>query len=102
MARLALAPDDQREWLCRTGTGGSADELAIELGESALMLHQLEEAGWIGPAPAALVRRIDGLLAVMSNRHSAEVWEPEALSTAPDWAEVRAVAKEFVFGLDQP
>jgi len=102
VARLALAPDDQREYLRRTGTGGSADELALELDYWARMLNQLEEAGWIPPSAADLVRRIDGTLDVMSDEHREELWEPSALSTAPEWAEVRALAKEVVFGIGQP
>jgi len=102
VARLALAPDDQREYLRRIGTGGSADELALELDEFAGMLDQLAEAGWIPPAQATLVRRIDGMLTKMSGRQNAALWEPSALSTAPEWTEVRALAKELVFGIGQP
>lgn len=97
VARLALAPEDQREYLRRSGTGGSADELALELDDSVQMLDQLEESGFIDPAQAAIVRRIDGMLSMMSGARHAALWEPEALSTAPEWAEVREAAKDFLF-----
>jgi hypothetical protein len=93
VARLALAPDDQREYLRRIGTGGSADELALEPEEFAERLGQLEEVGWIEPAQAALVRRIDGMLPMTSGQQNAALWEPAALSTALEGAEVRALPR---------
>lgn len=97
VARLALSPEDQREYLRRWGSAGLADPLAQELDDVAHLLDQLEEANWIDPAQAAMVRRIDGLLTTMSGAENAALWRPEALSTAPEWARVRAAAREFLF-----
>lgn len=62
VARLALAPEVQRDHLRRLGVGGSADELALELDDTAQRLDELEGAGWIEPERAATIRRIDGML----------------------------------------
>ncbi|TDB80673.1 hypothetical protein [Micromonospora sp. KC721] len=97
VARLALAADDQREYLRRIGTGGLADELALQLEAVVVLLEPLEEAGLVDPAQAALARRIDEMLDLMSGAQKAHLWEPEALSMAPEWVEVRALAKEFLF-----
>jgi len=40
------------------------------------MLDQLEEAGWIEPAQAALVRGIDGMLTMMSGQQNAALRQP--------------------------
>ncbi|GHJ09743.1 hypothetical protein TPA0907_41100 [Micromonospora humidisoli] len=97
VARLALAPDEQREYLRRAGTGGLADELALQLEAVVTLLEPLEEANLVDPAQAALAHRIDQMLDMMSGADKAHLWEPEALSTAPEWVEVRALAKEFLF-----
>ncbi|TDB77558.1 hypothetical protein [Micromonospora sp. KC723] len=97
VARLALAPDDQREYLRRAGVGGSVDELALQLEAVVALLEPLEEAELVDPAQAELARRIDQMLDLMSGADKAYLWEPEALSTAPEWVEVRALAKEFLF-----
>lgn len=99
VARLAMPADDQREYLRAAGVGRLADELALEFDDFVRMVGPLEEAGWIGPEQAALVRRIDGLLALMSGDGNAALWELAALEVAPEWGEVRALAKKFVFGL---
>jgi hypothetical protein len=96
VARLALAPEVQRDYLRRSGVGGSADELALDLDDAARLLDELEGADWIEPERAAAVRRIDGMLNAMSGPPSAALWEPGALSAAPEWAEVRAAAQEFL------
>ncbi|MEU8186690.1 hypothetical protein [Micromonospora carbonacea] len=97
VARLALTPDDQREYLRRAGSGSLADELALQLEAVVALLEPLEEADLVDPAQAALARRIDEMLDLMSGAEKAYLWEPEALSTAPEWVEVRALAKEFLF-----
>ncbi|MET8152548.1 hypothetical protein ACIBSW_16225 [Actinoplanes sp. NPDC049668] len=96
VARLALTPELQRDYLRRSGVGDSADELGLELDDAAHQVGELEDAGWITPERAAAVRRIDGMLSAMSDAPNAALWEPEALSAAPEWAEVRAAAGEFL------
>ncbi|GAB7042777.1 MULTISPECIES: hypothetical protein [Catenuloplanes] len=93
VARLALDADGQRAYLEAIGTAGLADELALELGEAALLMDQLEDAGWVSEADAALVRRIGALLDAMGGA----LWDPGVLATAPEWAAVRAAARRFIF-----
>ncbi|MFI6101281.1 hypothetical protein ACIA8G_37530 [Lentzea sp. NPDC051213] len=86
VGRLAMPADAQRAWLESIGTAPLADELALEF-DDALIRHRA-----VSTEAAALVARINGLLEDMSG--PGPVWHVDALATAPQWAEVRALAQE--------
>ena len=98
--RLASSAEEQRAWLTQNGLKVS-DELALEFGNFAELSVQLNDE----LLPAAARRRIstiDKHLDSMSGMEHAELWTPSALTDAPEWGEIRALAADLLALLPPP
>src|SRR2546428_13023609 len=87
LAILAAAPQDQAEYLRRTGVG--VDELALELDDVA---EAVVASGWLHDEAATAVRKVESRLTEMSGEANAQLWIGPALFGAPEWGEVRKLA----------
>ena len=96
VAVLALPAEDQAAWVDSLGVGPVVDELALELGDGALLAQQFVDAGWLGADVLSPLRALDALLKDMSGPDNASLWETSALDSLPQWAEVRERAKEVL------
>lgn len=96
VAVLALPAADQVTWVESLGVGPVVDELALELGDGALLAPQFVEAGWLGTDVLEPLRALDALLADMSGPANAPLWDVSALGSSPRWAEVREQAKQVL------
>ena len=85
--RLAKPASQQAEYLKSIGTAPSTDELALEFDD---LRHKCPTE----PAAVALTERIDALLEAMSG--PGPLWHTDSLATAPEWAEVRALAADLL------
>jgi hypothetical protein len=98
VAVLALPAAAQVDWLRSLGLGepGLADELALEFDDGFGMLAGLMAQGVVPDAATPILLQIDSLLSTMSEGSQPEVWEVEALSSAPQWEEVRELAQRVL------
>ncbi len=107
---LAEEPEEQIRYLSALGTLPLTDELAIQFGESVLLLDQLVAARLVSEETAAELRQIDRRLAAISGPSNARYWTPEALQESEEWQEIRrrggsiprlGHAEAFYFRLDR-
>jgi hypothetical protein len=92
----ALAQEAEAQMTLFPSFACVADELALEFEEC---LNGFTDAG--GPSTlssdqARLLKELDDKLTAMSGPAHAELWMDEALTTAPEWTEVRAAAKRLI------
>jgi hypothetical protein len=83
--RLAAPADSQIRELC----AGHPDELALDLDA---VLDAYVATGALRDEQIAALRELDAQLDRMSGKDNAELWTPEGLRDAPEWAEVRRLA----------
>jgi hypothetical protein len=96
IAILALPAGDQAAWVESLGVGPVVDELALELGDGALLAEQFVEAGWLSACALSPLRALDALLADMSGPRNSALWDVSSLDSSPRWAEVRERANEVL------
>ena len=96
VAVLSLPAADQVAWIDSLGMGPAVDELALELGDGALLAPQFVEAGWLGADVLPPLQALDGLLSDMSGPENAELWDVSSLESSPLWAAARAQANEVL------
>lgn len=99
VSRLGAPARRQVAYLRRLGVHPSVDELALEFHELALLAGGRTEQGDLTGAEAELVARLDAKLDAMSGAEHASLWTPDALSSAPEWDEVRELADECLKAL---
>ena len=106
---LAENPDEQLRYLSLLGNLLLTDELAIQFGDSVLLLNQVVDAGLISEETAGVLRAINEKLEAISGPSKARYWTPEALRSV-EWTEVRQLsrgvegfgdAQAFYFRLDR-
>ena len=74
VAILALPAPDQVAWVESLGVGPVVDELALELGDGALLAAQFVEAGWLGAEVLQPLQILEALLDSMSGPENAPLW----------------------------
>jgi hypothetical protein len=89
--------DQQIEWLDSMGL--PVDELALEFDDGRLLIGQFKELRWVPPDLEVVARPLDSLLAEMSGEHNAALWTEDGLRLAPEWAQVRGLARDVLFTL---
>ncbi|MFG2000454.1 hypothetical protein ACGFNU_15030 [Spirillospora sp. NPDC048911] len=89
VVRLASAADEQIEYLHHLGLNGLSDELALDF-DDLFAVHRTNPDS-LGPAGGVLVD-LDHTLERMSGEANAHLWTHQALRSAPEWREVRALA----------
>jgi len=89
VVRLAWTSDAQIEYLHGIGVGGLADELALEFDDLFAVHRTCPDS--LGPAGCVLAD-LDRTLERMSGEVNAHLWTDQALRSASEWHEVRALA----------
>jgi hypothetical protein len=94
LARLAHPPDQQINYLRELGVYPSADELGLEFHELALLAPNQLQAGELSAKQRDAILALDSTLQTMSGPANAKLWTVDALTSSPEWDEVRRLAKE--------
>lgn len=101
VAIAALPPDEQEDWLDSLGLGWpNVDEIAMEIGDGALLAPQFVEAGWLPSQALEPLLSLDSLLDGMSGEANDDLWTVEALRNAPEWAECRQKALRVLLSVN--
>lgn len=90
---LASPAKDQQDYVERMGLGRSVDELALGLDDFIVMLPAAVNDGEVSEDQAAAIRRVSDLTASFSGKENAALWRTEQLDSAPQWKEVRRLAR---------
>jgi hypothetical protein len=94
---LALSPELQREqfpsFVCL------ADELALEFDHS---WKAAADSHAFTPDQRSILTQLDAFLGGISGREHAELWTDQALGDAPEWQQIRILAREALASLAWP
>jgi len=95
---LAAAPEDQLAHLRSIGCEQAVDELALELDD---IFPEGGPAEGVALTAGQLksVQEVQAKLVAMSGQENEELWQPEALTSRPEWAEVRTAASRALAAL---
>lgn len=96
LGRLALPAEEQIAHLSGRGLLPSADELALDLHDGAVLVPQFVAKGWLTSRDATVITAVDEMLERMSGPENVELWTVDALKQAPEWEEVRRRAREVL------
>ncbi len=99
VAVLSLGAPEQLAYLQAVGVPGGIDELAMEFDDGQLLAGQFQEFGWISPAFHQKVGPLNALLDRMGGEEHADLWTAEAIRSAPEWAQVRSLARALLVSL---
>jgi len=100
VAVLASDPVEQLEHLRELGLPEGIDELALEYDAIAAAADDMLRLRELDQNQHDSVTKLAGLLSRMSGKANSMLWTAEALSSAPEWKEVRSVAKECLRHLE--
>jgi hypothetical protein len=101
VAIAALPADEQVDWLNSLGLGWlNVDEIAMEIGDGALLAAHFVEAGWLPAQALEPLLNLDSLLDGMSGEAKDDLWTVEALRNAPEWAECRQQALRVLLSVN--
>ncbi len=93
LKRLASPPETQIAYLDSLGTGGLADELALEFDDS----YQAVVAQFTHDPQLLLdLEDLNRHLGSMSGEQHASLWQYEALRTAKEWNTTRSLARKIL------
>lgn len=98
---LGLPFEGQAVWLSSLGLGEAdlVDELALELGDGALLVGQFLAAGWLRPEAGEIIRELDTFLADRSGPAHRDFWTVQALRDEPGWIQVRELALKALLAI---
>jgi hypothetical protein len=91
---LASDATAQLEHLGRLGLSVGIDELALEYDDIAAAADDMLRCREIDENQYDWVKKLHKQLSEMSGQANSRLWTVEALSSAPEWKEVRHLAKE--------
>lgn len=91
---LASDAPAQLQHLQKLGLPEGIDELALEYDAIAAAADDMLRLGELHKNQYDAVKKLDDLLSRMSGNANSRLWTTEALSSAPEWKEVRSAAKE--------
>lgn len=94
LAILAADPAKQLEHLRGLGLPGAIDELALDYDAVAAAADYMLLSKELGENQSVAVKELNERLLRMSGHANADLWTPDALSSAPEWKEVRSRAEE--------
>ncbi len=69
------------------------DELALEFDDGLRLVPTFIERDWISASALPGLTELDNQLNAMSGEQNASLWEPDAVTSSPDWHRVRALAR---------
>ena len=98
---LASDPVHQLEHLCKLGLPEAIDELALEFDALAAASDDLRRLKELDGNQYASIKKLDDFLLCMSGQNNFHLWTAEAISSAPEWKELRNVASECLRLLNQ-
>jgi hypothetical protein len=78
-----------------------ADELALDYADALLLITDCPQVS-LTPEQQAALEAVDHLLDRMTGEKNEALWTEAALHTAPEWQEVRCLAREGLLALGQP
>jgi hypothetical protein len=96
VAILSWPAEEQLDYLHRTVPGGSIDEFALEFDDVAGIVGFAAEKGWLAPQDAARIGELSSQLGRMSGGEHADLWTEAAVRTAPEWAQIRRLARSTI------
>jgi hypothetical protein len=97
LSRLTLPAEAQVQYL-RAHDLPEVDELALEFSEGVPLIRQFVDEGWLSTAEADAIVAVDAALERMSGEGHEALWTESALHVAPEWDEVRRLARQAVLG----
>jgi hypothetical protein len=97
---LASDAEAQLEHLRKLGLPGGIDELALEYDDIAAAADDMFRLHELDKNQCDSVKKLRNLLSRMSGKANSVLWTAEALCSAPEWKEVRSVAKECLWRLE--
>ena len=97
---LASPPGAQLERLKALGVPKGIDELALEFDDIAAAADGMFNEGELDNQQRNCVKQLNEFLAQFSGEKNADLWTPEALSSAPQWEQVRRMASDCLTQLD--
>ena len=91
---LTLSSDKQLEYLQKLGLPSGIDELVLEFDDAIAIVEEMLCCGEINQSQYDMLKRLDSSLSRMSGQTNSSLWTADALSSAPEWNEVRKLATE--------
>jgi hypothetical protein len=101
LKRLAADAATQASYLAGIGTGGRADELALEFDDAYQPVRARQGELGFSPTTSEGLGRLDALLAEMSGPQNADLWTLNALQNSVRWSNVRQVAEAILPDLEK-
>jgi len=97
---LASDAEAQLDYLRKLGLPEGIDEIALEFDDIAAAADDMLRLRELDQNQYNWVKKLADLLSRMSGKANSMLWTAEALSSAPEWQEVRNVAKECLRHLE--
>src|SRR5580692_10589010 len=92
LVALARTADEQLLYLKERNVADCIDELALYYDAIAEAADSMLEEGELDERQRGCVKQLNEFLAQFSGKENAGLWTPEALSSAPQWEQVRRMA----------
>ncbi|MCO8271090.1 hypothetical protein M1L60_10845 [Actinoplanes sp. TRM 88003] len=99
IAILAMEAEEQTAYVRNLGTHPSLDELALEFDDGFPLAPTFVEHGWLNHFAVLALQELNHQLATMSEERKAGLWHADALTTASEWARVRALARAAILAV---
>lgn len=96
VAVLALPASAQQDWLSSRGEHRVVDSLAIDIYETAEQAVELRDRRWIPEIATDRILDLNRTLNGMSGPSKSELWSHDALGVAPEWEQVRQLARSVL------
>ncbi|GIF04731.1 hypothetical protein Asi03nite_22690 [Actinoplanes siamensis] len=95
VAVLALPAEAQLAWVGQLLHQDIplADELALEFDDGLRLVPTFIERGWISASALPVLTELENQLRAMSGEQNASLWEPDAVTSRPEWHRVRVLAR---------
>lgn len=92
--------NEQLDYLEHLGIHGFVDEIALEYDAISQAAEDMLLRDELNQAQYDAVRNLDSLLSAISGDQHSNLWSTEALRRAPEWENVRRLAKKTLDLLD--
>jgi hypothetical protein len=90
---LAAPAHEQLAHLERLELPGLVDEIALEYDDVAAAADYMSELGELSLEQCEYVKKLNQFMKTFSGQANAHLWTPEALRSAPEWEQVRKMAR---------
>jgi hypothetical protein len=93
LTALSWDADAQLKYLADEGVPECVDELALDYNGIAAAANDMLAVGEISEGHRDCLNSLDELLQQFSGENNAQLWTPQALQSAEEWKQVRAMAR---------